>query len=92
MANSTHHLVDLASVNDDELNQVIVSRQGNTIISRYGDDVWNLAPYVAQKNMTGVRIVFSSKLNKDGRLTDPAYAPLIASAKRFLYTRWRVAS
>ncbi len=92
MANSTHHLVDLASVNDDELNQVIVSRQGNTIISRYGDEVWNLAPYVAQKNTTGVRIVFSSKLNKDGRLTDPAYAPLIASAKRFLYTRWRVAS
>jgi integrase len=92
MANPTNHLVDLASVGDEDLDQVIVSRQGNTVVSRYGDEVWNLAPYVAPRNTMGVRIVFSYTFKKGGRLTEPRFAPLLASAKRFLYTRWRVAS
>jgi integrase len=92
MANPTHHLVDLTSISDEDLAQVVISRQGNTIVSRYGDEIWNLAPYVAPRNTMEVRIVFSYTFKKGGRLTDPPYAPLLASAKRFLYTRWRVVS
>lgn len=91
MAELTNHLVDLASVRAEDLHDVIVSQQGNTIVSRYGDDTWNLEPYFAPRNRTAVHIIFSYPFKGGCRLTDSTYAPLLASVKRFLYTRWRVA-
>ncbi|CAE6850631.1 hypothetical protein R69746_07336 [Paraburkholderia aspalathi] len=91
MASLTNHLVDLACVRDEDLHDVIVSLQGNTVVSRYGDEAWNLAPYLAPRNRTQARILFSHPLKGGCRLTDTKYESLLASVKRFLYTRWWVA-
>ncbi|RDJ98469.1 tyrosine-type recombinase/integrase [Paraburkholderia lacunae] len=91
MASLTNHLVDLACVRAEDLHDVIVSRQGDTIVSRYGDDVWSLVQYLAPRNRPQVRIRFSHPFKGGCRLTDPKYESLLASVKRFLYTRWCVA-
>ncbi len=90
MHSTGQHLVDLASVQAGDLDNVIVSQRGGTVISRYGDDTWNLAPYLAPKNSRETRIIFNYPFKGGYRLTDPAYSTLLASVKRFLYTRWRV--
>lgn len=91
MRSMDKHLVDPASIRDEELGNIAVSLQGDTVVSRYCDDTWNLAPYLPQKNSTEVRLKFGHPFKGGYRLTDPAYATLLASVKRFLYTRWRVA-
>lgn len=90
MANTPAHLVDVARVREKDLPNVIVSLQDGTVVSRYGDDSWDLSPYTAAKNYQRVRMVFSHRYKSGRRLTDPPYAPLLASVKRFLYIRWRV--
>ena len=91
MARLTNYLVDLACVRAEDLNDVIVSRQGNVIVSRYGDDVWNLVQHLAPRNRPQARIGFSHPFKEGYRLTDPKYDSLLASVKRYLYTRWCVA-
>ncbi|MEM5300194.1 integrase [Burkholderia sp. JPY481] len=91
MASLTNHLVDLACVRAEDLHAVIVCRQGNTIVSRYGDDAWKLVQCFAPRNRPVPHIVFSRPFKGGCRLTDARYEPLLASVKRFLYTRWRAA-
>jgi integrase len=91
MAKPPTHLVDLAHVHEKDLPHVVVSLQGNAVVSRYGDDSWDLSPYAAAKNYQRVRMVFTYKFKNGRRLTDPEYRTLLASVKRFLYTRWRAA-
>lgn len=90
MAKPPAHLVDLARVKAKNLPDVVVSVQDGTVVSRYGDDSWNLSPYAAVKNYQQVRMEFGFRYESGRRLTDPAHARLLASVKRFLYTRWRV--
>lgn len=89
MLGSGAHLVDLAAVRKERLHDITISQHGRTVISRYGDDAWNLAPYLAAKNTRESRILFSHPLRSGHRLTDPAHSTLLASVKRFLYMRWR---
>ncbi len=90
MAKPPAHLVDLARVKAKDLSNVVVSLQDGTVVSRYGDDSWVLSPYAAAKNYQRICMVFSYRYKNGRRLTDPVHAPLLASVKRFLYTRWRV--
>lgn len=90
MAKPPAHLVDLACVKAKNLPDVIVSVQDSTVVSRYGDESWNLSPYAAVKNYQQIRMEFGFRYESGRRLTDPAHARLLASVKRFLYTRWRV--
>ena len=91
MPETVRHLIDLDRVKKRDLDHVIVSQHRDIVISRYGDETWNLAPYLPARNSTQKRIKFTMQFKSGYRLTDPEYATLLASAKRFLYTRWRVA-
>jgi integrase len=60
------------------------------VLSRYGDIVWDLTPFIHPRNITSgeKKIVYSSLKFDDGScLTDLRHAGLLASTKAYLYTR-----
>ncbi len=56
------------------------------VISRYGDDVWDLWPYIHHENISASekRIDWRMKLKDGFRLTDLRHAILLESAKDFI--------
>lgn len=90
MANAGIHLVDLRPLALSDIADVVVCEVGDRVLSRYQDNVWDLSPYLPAKNSRQQKIRFDLKFADGTLLTDPNHAPLLDSAKRFLYTRWRV--
>jgi integrase len=63
------------------------------VLSNFGDDVWDLSPYISARNKSACdkKIDFSSIQFADGsRLTDTRHAVLLAGAKAFLYVRMSI--
>lgn len=88
------HLVDIATVPEENINRLVVSQVEENgqpvIISRYGDSRWDLSPYFQTRNSTDYTIIFQTDLGEGSLLTDSQNSKLLESAKRFLYVRWKV--
>lgn len=59
------------------------------VVSRYADDVWDFWPYIPQGNrkLSSKAIDWRVALDHpSGKLTDPAHAELLASAKDFIWS------
>lgn len=61
-----------------------------SVVSRYGDDVWDFYPYIPQDNIQPSKKQFSWKIKlPDGRLlTDPEHRKLLESAKDFTWVSY----
>lgn len=60
------------------------------VVSRYGDFIWDLYPYVPQENLplSSKQIDWRIALPDGQLLTDPAHAMLLESTKSFLWSRF----
>lgn len=84
------HLVDIRTVASSAIPELVVSRRGAVVVSRYEHSQWNLSPYIHTRNTRGATIRFDVEFHDGSVLTDERHARLLESAKRFLYARWRV--
>ncbi|MEN3371967.1 hypothetical protein [Dechloromonas sp. ZS-1] len=90
MANFGAHLVDLHPLAAADIPDVVISQRGDVVLSRYRDNVWDIAPYLPARNLRQTTIRFEVEFSDGSRLTDPQHAALLDASKRFLYARWRV--
>lgn len=90
MANIGTHLVDIRLLPTRDILDAVISQRKNLVLSRYRDNVWDIAPYVSVKNIRQSTIRFDMKFSDGSCLTDPKHAALLDASKRFLYARWRV--
>ena len=92
MANVGIHLVDLRSLSVTDILNAVISQCGNFVLSRYRDNIWNIAPYLPAKNLRQTTIRFDMYFTDGSCLTDPQHSALLDASKRFLYARWRIKS
>lgn len=90
MPSTGTHLVDLHSLMPADIPDVIISSAGDHVLSRFRDNIWDMSPYLAVKNIRQSAIRFDLGLPDGSNLTEPQHARLLNSAKQFLYARWRV--
>ncbi|WP_395407899.1 hypothetical protein ACHMW6_15110 [Pseudoduganella sp. UC29_106] len=68
---------------------VIQSDHGETIVvSRYADSIWDFYPYIPQENLkrSEKQLNWNIRLENGSLLTAPEYAPLLESAKDFIWS------
>ncbi len=90
MANAGTHLADIRDHPETAIAEAVVSLVGGRVLSRYGDATWDLSPYIPTRNGRQTSIRFEALFADGTCLTDACHAQLLESAKRFLYSRWRV--
>ncbi len=79
------------STSSDQNFPVSLSRSDNgstIVVSWFEDTIWDFFPYLPQENLKSSekRINWAIKLDEQRKLTDPDLAPLLISAKRFLWS------
>ncbi|MDY7508796.1 site-specific integrase [Ralstonia wenshanensis] len=82
-------MTDLSPLSAADIHETPVSQRGGTVLSRYRDDLWDLAPYLPARNLKQTTIHFKLRFADGSHLTDPQHSALLNASKRFLYTRWR---
>lgn len=90
------HLLDMRSIKDfardDKFNLAVsIAQMPNgtpSVVSRYGDVVWDFYPYIPQENLSASQKRIDWRvLLSDGRLlTDPEHAALLESTKDFIWS------
>lgn len=91
VARFPNYVSNLRVLNKEQRHSLPISiDQTGSVISKYGDNVWDFYPYIHPNNTEDnlKRIEFATVVFADGsRLTDPQHETLLASAKAFLYCR-----
>lgn len=90
------HLLDLRPIKDIPVLEksrwavsIVVQPDGTPlVVSRFGDDVWDLYPYIPQENTppSGKRIDWRVAMPDGHLLTDPKYANLLEATKDFIWS------
>ncbi|MBP8276049.1 MAG: integrase [Propionivibrio sp.] len=82
-------LKSLSATEKDQLPVSVIMADGlPLVVSRFGDDVWDLYPYFAQENKRASDKMIDWRIQlPDGRvLTDPAHSGLLRSTKDFIWS------
>jgi integrase len=89
MLNTPKVALSQKTIHQDPRESIVISHIGNTELSRYVDNIWDLSPYIQRKNSALTAIKFDTKFQDGSSLTDSKHNILRGSAKAFLYARWK---
>lgn len=90
MTDSVPHLVDIRTLGASTLPDLVISRRGELVVSRFKHPSWDLSPYIRTRNTRGATIRFDVTFHDGSVLTEDRHATLLHASKWFLYERWRV--